>query len=291
MTALVWDAVGERFYETGVDHGVLYIPNGSGVYTNGYAWNGLVSVTESPTGAEANPQYADNIKYLNLISAEDFAGTIEAFTYPKEFEQCDGTANPAVGISVGQQSRKTFGFAYRTKLGNDVEGADYAYKLNLVYGALAAPSERAHNTVNETPEAITLSWEISTTPVEVPGLKPSATLTIQSNLVDPDTLAALEEILYGTVSTSPRLPLPAEVIGMFETTLTLTAFVSAPTYVSGTGVITIPSITGVQYRIDGEIVAAGAQPAITEDTLVTATPAAGYQFPTPSDVDWVFEAP
>jgi len=216
MAELKWDQVGERLYETGVDHGVLYIPTSAGVYSNGYAWNGLVSVTESPSGAESNKQYADNGVYLNLISAEEFGGTIEAFTSPKEFDQCDGSATPVPGVSIGQQPRKSFGLSYRTRVGNDTEGTEHGYKIHLIYGALAAPTEKAFASINDSPEAITLSWEMSTTPVEVPGHKASASISIDSTLVDPTALAALEEILYGSLTTPARLPLPAEVLEIFE---------------------------------------------------------------------------
>ena len=162
MAALTWDDVGDKLYETGVDHGVLYLPDSSGVYNTGFAWNGLTTVTESPTGAEPSAQYADNIKYLNLVSAEEFGGTIEAFTYPEEFAQCDGTELPSPGVALGQQIRKMFGMSYRTKVGNDVDGMDFGYKLHLLYGALAAPSEKAYATVNDSPEAISFSWDIST---------------------------------------------------------------------------------------------------------------------------------
>jgi hypothetical protein len=209
-----WDGVGEKIYESGVDHGVLYIPNGSGVYDTGFAWNGLVSVTESPTGAEPNPQFADNIKYLNLLSAEEFGGTIEAFTYPSEFGQCDGTAEPEPGVVVGQQARQAFGMSYRTKIGNDVDGADHGYKLHLVYGALVSPSEKAYQTINESPEAITFSWEFTTTPAPVTGYRPTSVIVIDSTLVDPADLAALELILYGNTTgpVQPKLPTPDEVI-------------------------------------------------------------------------------
>jgi hypothetical protein len=215
MATLTWDATGTRLYETGVDHGVLYLLNSQGAYANGVAWNGLTAVTESPSGAEANPQYADNIKYLNLLSAEEFGCTIEAFTYPDAFAQCDGTANPSVGVAIGQQTRKTFGFAYRTKLGNDIDGSDHGYKLHLIYGALAAPSEKAYATVNDSPEALTFSWEVTTTPVDVPGYKPTAQITIDSTKVDALALATLEEALYGTTNTTAELPLPAEVLAIF----------------------------------------------------------------------------
>jgi hypothetical protein len=215
MTALKWDQVGERLYETGVDRGVLYLLDESNSYANGYAWNGLTTVTESPSGAESNPQYADNIKYLNLISAEDFGATVEAFTYPPEFGLCDGTATPSRGVSVGQQGRQTFGLCYRTRLGNDTQGAEFGYKLHLIYGCQAAPSEKAYATINDSPEAISFSWELTTTPIDVPGLKPTAQIVIDSSLVDSSELEALEKILYGFDETDPSLPMPAEVIGMF----------------------------------------------------------------------------
>lgn len=212
---LLWDQVGEREYEAGVDRGVLYLPDAVGAYDTGFAWNGLTTVTESPSGADASPQYADNIKYLNLVAAEQFGGTIEAFTYPDEFAECDGTAVPTPGVRVGQQSRKTFGLCYRTRVGNDVDGTDFGYKLHLVYGALAAPSEKAYGTINDSPEALTFSWTFTTTPVEVTGLKPTAMISIDSTEVTATDLTALEDILYGTDLIDPRLPPPDEVIGMF----------------------------------------------------------------------------
>lgn len=287
MTRLAWDKVGERIYETGVDRGVLYLPNSSGVYNNGYAWNGLVSVSESPSGAESNPQYADNIKYLNLLSAEEFGATLEAFTYPDEFGQCDGSVAPEAGIYLNQQTRKPFGLSYRTKIGNDLEGTDHGYKLHLIYGALAAPSEKAYSTINDSPEAITFSWEITTTPVDVTGYKPTASLTIDSTKANAAALAELEDMLYGTVGTDPKLPLPADVIELFSGTTTEVT-PTAPTYDTETDTITIPSVTGVVYKIDGEVVAAGPV-VITQDTVVTAEPAAGYRFPAVSDDDWFFD--
>jgi len=215
MTKVVWDAVGERFYETGVKNGVLYPQNSSGLYPLGVAWNGLTAVTESPSGAEPNPLYADDIKYLNLISAEEFGATIEAYTYPDEFAECDGSGALAVGVKVGQQKRKAFGLCYRTSLGNDVDAADYAYKLHLIYGAMAAPSEKAFATINDSPEAITFSWEVSTTPVAVTGFKPTASIEIDSSKVAAVNLAALEDILYGTSGADPYLPLPDEVAAIF----------------------------------------------------------------------------
>lgn len=213
MPKIVWDNTGERLYETGVRNGVLYPIQTDGTYSKGVAWNGLISVTESPSGAEATPLYADDIKYLNLISAEEYGSTIEAYTYPDEFAECDGSASIATGVNIGQQPRKTFGMCYRTVVGNDVENDNYGYKLHLVYGALAAPSEKAFSTINDSPEAITFSWEVSTTPVNVTGFKPTASLTIDSTKVDAAKLASLEAILYGSGSESEdaRLPLPDEI--------------------------------------------------------------------------------
>ena len=217
MSKLVWDKTGDRLYETGVDQGVLYPIQSGGVYNKGVVWNGLTAVTESPSGAEANPLYADNIKYLNLISAEEFGATIEAYTYPDEFMECDGSAELAPGVYMGQQSRKTFGLCYRTVLGNDVDNNGHGYKLHLIYGALAAPSEKGYTTINDSPEAITFSWEVSTTPVNVNGKKPTATLIIDSTKVDKEKLAALEAILYGDESKEARLPLPDEVAQVIAT--------------------------------------------------------------------------
>lgn len=211
MPKIVWDNTGERLYETGVRNGVLYPIQTDGTYSKGVAWNGLISVTESPSGAEATPLYADDIKYLNLISAEEYGSTIEAYTYPDEFAECDGSASIATGVNIGQQPRKTFGMCYRTVVGNDVENDNYGYKLHLVYGALAAPSEKAFSTINDSPEAITFSWEVSTTPVNVTGFKPTASLTIDSTKVDAAKLASLESILYGSESEDARLPLPDEI--------------------------------------------------------------------------------
>lgn len=217
--ALVWDQTGERMYETGVSKGVLYPQSSSGTYPLGVAWNGLTAVTESPSGAEATPLYADDIKYLNLMSAEEFAATIEAYMYPDEFAECDGSASLVEGVSVGQQKRKSFGLCYRTTLGNDVDGNGHGYKLHIIYGALAAPSEKGYATVNDSPEAITFSWEIKTTPVNVTGLKPTATVTIDSTKVDPTKLAALEKVLYGSEQADPRLPLPDEIKSIMEATV------------------------------------------------------------------------
>ena len=216
MAKLVWDESGKRLYETGVKMGVLYVQDESGNYPEGVAWNGLTAVNESPSGAEATPLYADDIKYLELRSAEEFGATIEAYTYPDEFEACDGSAEIAVGVKVGQQARKAFGLCYRTIVGNDVQGNDFGYKLHLIYGATAAPSEKAYATVNDSPEAVTFSWEVTCTPVEVPGFKASASIVIDSTKVNKEKLAALEAKLYGDTSTEAMLPLPAEIVEMFK---------------------------------------------------------------------------
>jgi hypothetical protein len=227
MPALVWDQVGERFYETGVDHGVLYVPDETGVYGNGVAWNGLTSVSETPSGAEANAQYADNIKYLNLISAEEFGATLEAFTYPDEFCVFDGLVVPTPGVTVGQQPRKMFGLSYRTRVGNDVEGDEHGYKLHLVYGCIASPSEKAYNTINDSPEAITFSWEISTTPVPVTDHKPTSLIVVDSRVVDAAALTDLEDQLYGGTLTA-TLPSPDDVIGIFSVAAATPATVPLP---------------------------------------------------------------
>ena len=223
MSRLTWDNTGERYYETGVKQGVLYPIQADGRYSKGVAWNGLISVTESPSGAEATPLYADDIKYLNLISNEEFGATIEAYTYPDEFYECDGSSALADGVMIGQQKRKTFGLCYRTTVGNDVDGNDYGYKLHLIYGCLAAPSEKGYNSINDSPEAITFSWEVSTTPVSVKGFKPTSQITIDSTKIAEGKkakLTELEDILYGKdgdggSTTGPRLPLPDEVATLF----------------------------------------------------------------------------
>ena len=211
MPKLTWDNTGERIFETGIKQGVLYPIQSDGKYTKGVAWNGLTAVTESPSGAEATALYADDIKYLNLLSNEEFGATIEAYTYPDEFAECDGSAELATGVMIGQQKRKIFGLCYRTTIGNDVDGNDYGYKLHLVYGCLAAPSEKGYSTINDNPDAITFSWEVSTTPVNVEGFKPTSQITIDSTKADPTKLAALEAILYGSAETEAKLPLPDEV--------------------------------------------------------------------------------
>lgn len=228
MSRLTWDNTGERYYETGVKQGVLYPIQSNGKYSLGVAWNGLTAVTESPSGAEATALYADDIKYLNLISTEEFGATIEAYTYPDEFAECDGSASLADGIMLGQQKRKTFGLCYKTTVGNDVDGNDYGYKLHLIYGCLAAPSEKAYATINDSPEAITFSWEVSSTPVNVAGFKPTSQITIDSTKIAEGKkakLTELEDILYGkngtgdngeTGATVARLPLPDEIKKLFE---------------------------------------------------------------------------
>jgi len=223
MSKIKWDENGERFFETGVDHAVLYPLNGTTKrYDTGVAWNGITAITESPSGADANPLYADNIKYLNLIAAEDFGATIEAYTYPDEWMACDGSAEIATGATIGQQSRQTFGLSYRTKVGNDVQGQEYGYKLHLIYGCLASPSDRGYQTINDNPDAISFSWTVTTTPVPVTGFKPTACLTIDSNKVAAAKLAQIEALLYGTdadatnntEATVAQLPLPDEIISI-----------------------------------------------------------------------------
>ena len=215
MAKLVWDKTGERLYETGVKNGVLY-PMVDGAYPKGIVWNGLTAVTESPSGAEATPLYADDIKYLNLMSAEEFGATVEAYTYPDEFAECDGSASLGTGVTIGQQPRKTFGMSYKTTIGNDVDNDNHGYKLHLIYGAMASPSEKAYSTINDSPEAITFSWELTTTPVNVTGFKPTASLTIDSTKIAPEKLAAIEALLYGDESTEAKLPLPDEIAGILK---------------------------------------------------------------------------
>lgn len=209
--ALVWDETGSRTYETGVDRGVLYPIDENSQYSKGVAWSGLTQVTESPSGAESTALYADNIKYLNLVSAEEFGATVEAYTYPDEFAECDGSATIAKGVTIGQQDRKVFGMAYRTLKGNDTKSNNYGYKIHLIYGCLASPSEKSYGTVNDSPEAITFSWEVKTTPVNVTGFKPTALVIIDSTVCEKDKLAAFEKILYGSEEAEARLPLPDEV--------------------------------------------------------------------------------
>ena len=217
MSKIVWDAIGEHTFETGVRNGVLYLQGAEGTYNTGVAWNGLTSVSESPEGAEATDLYADDIKYLTLMSAENFKATIEAYTYPVEFEECDGSATIAKGVVIGQQPRKPFGLCYRTAIGNDTDGNEHGYKLHIVYGCQASPSEKQYSTINDSPEAITFSWEVNTTPVNVNGKKPTATLIIDSTKADKAKLTALEAILYGSEEQEPRLPMPDEIAALMTT--------------------------------------------------------------------------
>ena len=217
MSRLTWDNTGERLFETGVKNGVLYPIQTDGKYTKGVAWNGLISVTESPSGAEATALYADDIKYVNLLSNEEFGATIEAYTYPDEFAECDGSGTLAEGVLLGQQQRKVFGLCYRTTIGNDVDGNDHGYKLHLVYGCLAAPSEKAYSTINDNPDAITFSWEVTTTPVNVTGFKPTSQITIDSTKVAKEKMTAIEALLYGSEEKEPSLPLPDELAAVLST--------------------------------------------------------------------------
>lgn len=216
MARLVWDEVGSRFFETGVKNGVLYVQNDEGGYNKGVVWNGLTAVTESPSGAEETPLYADDIKYVVFYSNEEFGATIEAYTYPEEFEQCDGSAELIEGVKVGQQARRSFALVYRTALGNDIQGQDAGYKLHIIYGAKAAPSEKAYATVNDSPEAVTFSWEVSTVPVNVSGLKPTSTVVIDSTKCNPEVLAEIEKVLFGSEDQEARLLLPDEIKGLMQ---------------------------------------------------------------------------
>lgn len=298
MAKLEWDKAGDRQYETGSDRGVLYLPDGSGVYSTGVPWNGLTTVTETPSGAESNPQYADNIKYVDIQSAEEFGFTVEAFTYPDEFEQCDGTAT-INGIQIGQQNRLTFGMSYRSRVGNDLLGDAFGYKIHLLYSAKAAPSERAYSTINDSPEPINFSWECTTTPVGVGTIagteyKPTALVTVDTTRVPAAAVATLENIIYGSAGVSPRLPAPADVIALFAGAVTVltfnTASANAPTYNSSSHVVTIPAVTGVTWRVNGVVVTPGAQTALQagQTAVVTATPNTGYALSATSVNSWSF---
>lgn len=289
MTVLTWDRTGERLYETGVDRGVLYIPN-NGIYDTGYAWNGLTAVTESPSGAEPTALYADNIKYLTLMSAEDYGITIEAYTFPVQFALCDGTAEASTGVFVGQQPRKPFGFSWRTRLGNDVSGSDFGYKIHLVWGGMASPAEKAFETINDTPDAITFSWEVSTNPVAASGFKPVASMTIDSTKVNAAALTQLENALYGTAGSAPRLPSPDEVIAMFTGSAPAIVIPLAP-MATAEGVITIPTVPGVTYRrADTNAVVTGTVtiPEIGQSLGIRAVPNSGYVFPDVAANYWSF---
>ena len=216
MARLIWDEVGQRFFETGVKNGVLYVQDDDGSYKNGVVWNGLTAVTESPSGAEETPLYADDVKYLTLRSAEQFGATIEAYTYPEEFEQCDGSASIAAGVTIGQQARRAFGLCYRTAVGNDIQGQEFSYKLHLLYGCTVAPSEKSYSTINDNPEAITFSWELSTIPVPVDGFKPTASLVIDASKVDEGKMQLLEDALFGDESTEAKLLTPNEIMELLK---------------------------------------------------------------------------
>jgi hypothetical protein len=259
MSKLIWDKAGERLYETGVKNGVLYVQDSNGAYPEGVAWNGLIGVTESPSGAEATPLYADDIKYLNLVSAEEFGATIEAYTYPDEFAECDGSAELVIGILAGQQSRKQFGLAYKTTLGNDIEGVEYGYKLHLIYGGLAAPSEKGYQSVNDSPEAITFSWEVATTPVEVTNMKPTASVVIDSTKVDAVKLAVLENILFGETGVTPRLPLPNEIVTLFAD--------AAPSPLALSTIVPADDATGI--AVNANIVLTFNNKIVSENIIVT----------------------
>jgi hypothetical protein len=287
MTTVVWDDTGNRKYETGIDHGVLYPLNPStSEYDDGFAWNGLTAVNEKPGGAAANPQFADNIKYLNLQSAETFGGTIEAFTYPDEFGACDGTLAPVSGIIVGQQPRQTFGLSYRTKIGNDVS-AELGFKLHLVYGALASPSEKDYATINDSPAAVGFSWDFECTPASVTDMQPTCLIVVDSTKVDETALANLEEFLYGTSGTDPSLPTPDAVIALFSGSVT--AITLTPATFDGAHTVTIPSQTGVTYYVDDVVHAAGSVILTSGQTVVVrAEPNQGFVFNQPVDTDWLF---
>jgi hypothetical protein len=294
MTTLTWDQVGERLYETGIDRGVLYQLDEDGTYIDGVPWNGLTTVTESPSGAESNKQYADNIVYVNLLSAEEFGGTIEAFTYPDEFGQNDGTVDPAPGVSLGRQGRRPFGLAYRSLKGNDTDGQDHGYKLHLVYGAQASPSEKAYATVNDSPEAIAFSWDFTTTPIGVANRRPVSLITIDSTKVDEDDLADLIDILWGTDTDDARLPDPTEVIALFttgDTDVDLTVSANQPAFNEGTGVITLPTVTGVQWRVGNANRAPGAQPALAEGASATVRARALPGYNLVGDETWSYQNP
>jgi len=303
MPILTWDNVGERFYETGVDRGVLYIPDANGNYnaSPGVSWNGLVSVTESPSGAEANAQYADNIKYLNLYSVEEFSASLEAYTYPEEFNQFDGIVTQNAGVQIGQQPRKTFGLSYRTKLGNDIND-DLAFKYHLVYGLKASPTEKAYSTVSDSPEPITFSWELMSTPVSVSGQKPTSIITIDARKVSAENLATLTDALYGTTSNSSYLPLPDQVVSMFSgsaptpiTPQQLTA--AAPTFNASTGAVTITALTGVTWKLTTATVsnvtvtgttAAPNLPASGGTVVIQAIANSGYRIASLAQTSWSF---
>lgn len=286
--ALVWDRLAERFFETGVDRGVLYHQQ-DGNYNDGEVWNGLTNVTESPSGAEPNKQYADNMVYFNMMSAEEFAATVECFTTPRGFLRYNGVVKAAGGVQISMQNRPVFGFSWRTKKGNALN-PDLGYVLHLAYGLQSSPSEKSNNTVSDSPEATTMSYSLSSTPVEVPGHNPTAVLHIDSTDpdVDPSKLEALESILYGAPGVAPRLPLPEEIISIMGNGVVDVTPVQ-PSYDDETSTITIPTTTGVVYHIDNVVQEPGAQVVIEADTVVKASPAAGYRFTGVFVTSWLFE--
>jgi hypothetical protein len=287
MAVLLFDDTGKRRYETGVDKGVLYpLNSSSGLYDTGVAWNGLTTVTEKPAGADSNPQFADNIKYLNLLSAETFGATVEAFTYPDEFALCDGTVAPAAGVNVGQQDRKTFGMSFRTKVGTDVS-SNAGYKLHLCYGLLASPSEKAFATINDSPAATGFSWDVNSSPAAVTGLAPTSLIVVDSTKVLAAPLASLEQFLYGTAGTNPSLPPPDSVIALFAASITAITL-TAPTF-DGAHTITIPTQTGTTYYADGVVRAAGPLVMTTgQKKVISATPNAGFVFNQPVVTSWLY---
>ena len=287
MTKVVWDDAGNKKFETGVDCGVIYPLNPStNLYDTGFAWNGLTTVKEQPGGAAPNPYYADNIKYVNLLSAETYSGTIEAWTYPDEFGLCDGTVQPSAGVNVGQQSRQVFGLSYRSKIGND-NTPDLGFKLHLIYGAQAAPSEKDYATINASPAPVQFSWAFDTIPVPMSGLLPVSTIEIDSTKVDPTALANLMDFLYGTGGSTPSLPLPDAVAALFSGTVTMITL-TAPTF-DGDHTITIPTETGVTYYVDDVLHVGGTQLLTTgQQKIVTARPSNGYVFNTPFVNEWMF---
>jgi hypothetical protein len=287
MAVLEFDAAGDKLFEAGVDKGVLYpINTESGLYDNGFAWNGLTAVNEKPDGASPNRTYADNILYSTLLSAETFGGTIQAYTYPDEFAACDGSATPAEGVLVGQQARATFGLSYRTKVGNEIS-SNLGYKLHLVYGALVSPSEKDYVTINDSPAPVEFSWDFNCTPVAVTDLEPTCLIIIDSTKVDSDALSDLEDFLYGTISDDPTLPPPDSVLALFTGSITAINLTAAT--FNGAHTVTIPSQTGAIWRVDGVVHAAGSVTLTTgQSVVVSATPDAGYVFNQPVDTEYVF---
>lgn len=275
MSTLTWDDTGNRRFETGVSKGVLYPLNQStGIYDTGVPWNGITQVAEKPDGASSNPQYADNIKYLDLLSAEVFNGTIQAYTYPDEFGPCDGTYSPSAGVVVGQQSRQKFGLCYRTEVGNDVS-SDLGYKLHIVYGCQASPSEKDYGTINDSPNAVDFSWDFTTNAVPVTGHKPTSLIVIDSTQVNSSDLAALEQLLYGTAGVDAALPMPDTILALFAGTVQTVTTIE-PTFTPATHTLTIPTVTGVTYYMDNAVVTGDI--VISTDKVVTATPDSGYVF-------------